>query len=183
MKKTAKKDFNVASELLDENAALRGDKVAIQCGDEKVTYKQLSENVNRFANVLMSMGVKPTERVMILLPDSPMFFYAFLGSIKYGAWAVPVNTMLTQADYEYMHADFGAGTYGSRANINAARLSAGVVIHAGTIVPPPPVTLACSRSLPKAAWPLVYVVLKRVPVLARWSGLPMKKRRSMKWPI
>ena len=102
MKKTAKKDFNVTSELLDENAALRGDKVAIQCGDEKVTYKQLSENVNRFANVLMSLGVKPTERVMILLPDSPMFFYAFLGAIKYGAWAVPVNTMLTQADYEYM---------------------------------------------------------------------------------
>ena len=102
MEKPAKKIFNVASELLDRNALQRGDKVALYCGEEKVTYKELLENVNRFANVLKSLGVKPGERVMILLPDSPMFFYAFLGSIKYGAWAVPVNTMLMDSDYEYM---------------------------------------------------------------------------------
>ncbi len=53
-----------------------------------------------------------------------------------------------QADYEYMHADFGpqVSPPGGRANINAARLSAGVVIHVGTIAPPPPITLACSAS-------------------------------------
>jgi outer membrane protein OmpA-like peptidoglycan-associated protein len=51
-----------------------------------------------------------------------------------------------QADYQYMHADFGPGVLGGRANINAARLSAGVVIHAGSIAPPPPVTLACTAS-------------------------------------
>ena len=43
---------------------------------------------------------------------------------------------LFQADFEYMHADFGPVVYGGRANINAARLSAGVVIHAGSIAPP-----------------------------------------------
>jgi hypothetical protein len=55
---------------------------------------------------------------------------------------------LFQADYEYMHADFGTGYNppGGRANINAARLSAGVVFHIGTIAPPPPVTLSCSAS-------------------------------------
>jgi hypothetical protein len=53
---------------------------------------------------------------------------------------------LFQADYEYMHADWGLQPYGGRANINAARLSAGVVIHAGSIAPPPPPTLACSAS-------------------------------------
>ena len=37
-----------------------------------------------------------------------------------------------QADYEYMHADFGPGVFGGRANINAARLSGGVVFHVGT---------------------------------------------------
>jgi hypothetical protein len=51
---------------------------------------------------------------------------------------------LFQADYEYMHADFGPIVYGGRANINAARLSAGVVWHIGSIAPPPPITLACS---------------------------------------
>jgi ribosomal protein S11 len=49
-----------------------------------------------------------------------------------------------QADYEYMHANFGPGVYGGRANINAARLSAGLVFSAGYVVPPPPPQLACS---------------------------------------
>lgn len=57
-----------------------------------------------------------------------------------------------QADYEYMHADFGPGVYGGRANINAARLSAGLVFHVGSIAPPPPVTLACTAS-PTAVFP------------------------------
>ena len=61
---------------------------------------------------------------------------------------------LFQADYEYMHANFGPGPVppGGRANINAARLSTGLVIHAGSIVPPPPVTLACSAS-PNSVYP------------------------------
>ncbi len=39
-----------------------------------------------------------------------------------------------------------------RANINAARLSAGIVFHVGSITPPPPVTLACSVS-PESVFP------------------------------
>ena len=59
-----------------------------------------------------------------------------------------------QADYEYMHADFGTGYAppGGRANINAARLSAGIVYHIGTIAPPPPVTLSCAAS-PSSVFP------------------------------
>lgn len=57
-----------------------------------------------------------------------------------------------QADYQYMHADFGPGVGGGRANINAARLSAGIVIHAGSFAPPPPVTLACTAN-PTAVFP------------------------------
>jgi outer membrane protein OmpA-like peptidoglycan-associated protein len=50
---------------------------------------------------------------------------------------------LVQADYQYTHEDFGSGLKG---NFNMARLSAGLVLHVGTLVPPPPVTLACSAS-------------------------------------
>ena len=59
-----------------------------------------------------------------------------------------------QADFEYMHADFGpqVSPPGGRANIDAARLSAGVVIHIGSLAPPPPVTLACSAS-PDSVFP------------------------------
>jgi hypothetical protein len=59
---------------------------------------------------------------------------------------------LFQADYEYAHVDFGTGYYGGRANIDAARLSAGFVLHVGEIAPPPPVTLSCSAS-PTSVYP------------------------------
>jgi hypothetical protein len=61
---------------------------------------------------------------------------------------------LFQADYEYMHADFGPQVYppGGRASISAARLSTGIVFHAGSIAPPPPVTLGCTVS-PSSVFP------------------------------
>jgi hypothetical protein len=82
-----------------------------------------------------------------------------------------------QADYEYMHINFGPGVYGGRANINAARLSAGVVYHIGTIAPPPPVTLACSAS-PTAVFPGDPVtvtatagsLIPKLNVVYSWSG-------------
>jgi len=57
-----------------------------------------------------------------------------------------------QADYEYMHVNWGPGVFGGRANLNAARLSAGVVFHVGTIAPPPQLTVACSAN-PTSVFP------------------------------
>ena len=51
---------------------------------------------------------------------------------------------LFQADYEYMHVNWGPGVLGGRANLNSARLSAGVVIHVGSLAPPPQLTVACA---------------------------------------
>ncbi len=86
---------------------------------------------------------------------------------------------LFQADYEYMHADFGpqVNPPGGRANINAARLSAGIVIHVGSIAPPPPVTLACSAS-PESVFPGEPVTITATAgalnpkdhVIYSWSG-------------
>jgi outer membrane protein OmpA-like peptidoglycan-associated protein len=59
---------------------------------------------------------------------------------------------LFQADYEYMHADFGPGLEGGRANINAARLSAGLVFHVGSLAPPTPITESCTAS-PTSVFP------------------------------
>ncbi len=60
---------------------------------------------------------------------------------------------LFEADYRYVHDDFGpytpaptGGVGGGRANINGVDLSTGIVAHFGHIIPPPPVTYACSIS-------------------------------------
>ena len=96
--------LNAAEYFVDRNvAAGRGDKVAIECGDERVTYAQLLERVNRFGTALRDeLGVRPEERVMLLLLDEPAFVYAFFGTMKIGAIAVPANTLLKEADYRYL---------------------------------------------------------------------------------
>jgi hypothetical protein len=84
---------------------------------------------------------------------------------------------LFQSDYEYMHADWGNVGFGGRANINAVRLSAGVVFHVGSIAPPVPITLACSAS-PETIFPGDPVTLTasagglnpKDHVIYTWSG-------------
>jgi benzoate-CoA ligase family protein len=95
--------FNVATYFVDCNVSEgRGEKVAIECGDERVTYRHLLERTNRVGNALRSLGVRPEERVFLLLPDTPEFLYCFFGAIKIGAVAVPTNTLLKPHEYEYL---------------------------------------------------------------------------------
>jgi benzoate-CoA ligase family protein len=95
--------FNVASHFVDRHPGEgRGDKVAFECGDERVTYRQLLERVNRLGNALKKAGIRDEERVALLLVDTPEFAYCFFGAIKIGAVAVPINTLLQPAEYEYI---------------------------------------------------------------------------------
>ncbi|MGA9022534.1 MAG: hypothetical protein WBA18_22635 [Terracidiphilus sp.] len=59
---------------------------------------------------------------------------------------------LFQADYQYMHVNWGNGIYAGTANINSLRASAGLVFQGGEIAPPPPITLACSAN-PETIFP------------------------------
>lgn len=60
---------------------------------------------------------------------------------------------LFEADYRYIHADFGpytppptGGVMGGRANLSGVDLSTGIVTHFGHVIPPPPVTYSCAVS-------------------------------------
>src|SRR2546429_5684017 len=95
--------FNVATHFIDRHVPEgRGEKVAFECGEERVTYQQLFERVNRFGNALKKLGVRPEERVALLLLDTPEFAYCFFGAIKIGAVPIPLNTLLKPPDYEYL---------------------------------------------------------------------------------
>jgi benzoate-CoA ligase len=96
-------EFNAASYFIDRHIAEgRGEKVAIECGDRRVTYRQLFESVNQVGNALKKLDVRPEERVFLLLLDTPEFAASFFGAIKIGAVPVPVNTLLKPADYEFL---------------------------------------------------------------------------------
>ncbi|HVZ84916.1 MAG TPA: hypothetical protein VG893_14665 [Terracidiphilus sp.] len=82
---------------------------------------------------------------------------------------------LFQADYNYMHANFGPVIYGGRANINAATLSTGVVFHVGSIAPPAPPTIACSAN------PSSVFAGEKVTLTATASGLNPKEHAVYSW--
>jgi len=82
---------NVSLNCIDRHLAKRGDQVAIIWeGDnpdesKKITYKQLHEEVSRFANVLKAKGVNKGDTVTIYLPMIPEAAYAMLACARIGA--------------------------------------------------------------------------------------------------
>jgi acyl-coenzyme A synthetase/AMP-(fatty) acid ligase len=99
--------FNVATHFVDRNVADgRGDRVAIECGDDRITYRDVLLRVNRLGSALRDrLGVRPEERVVLLLADGPEFVYSFFGAIKIGAVPVPLNTLWKPAEYQYVLRD------------------------------------------------------------------------------
>ena len=100
--------FNVAVPFIDRHLKEgRARKVAIRTNDEDVTYGQLAKNVSRYGNALLSLGIKPKERALMVVKDSPEFVGIFFGAIKAGVIPIPVNTMMRVSDYEYLIEDSG----------------------------------------------------------------------------
>src|SRR5450830_1490122 len=100
------RDYNFAADVLQSNlAAGRADKPAYIDARGSWTYGQLADRVARFGAVLRGLGIKREERVLLALLDTIDWPTAFLGCLKAGIVAVPVNTLLTEDDYRFMLAD------------------------------------------------------------------------------
>src|SRR5580704_15362312 len=103
---TIPRDYNFAADILKRNLdAGRGDKLAYIDHRGQYTYAELADRVERFGRVLRSLGSRREERVLICLLDTIDWPTAFLGAIKAGVVAVPVNTLMTEADYRFMLKD------------------------------------------------------------------------------
>ena len=73
-----------------------------------LTYEQLYSQVRKFGRAAEALGVGPGDRVAIVAADCPEFVVAFLGAAAMGAVAVPVSTMLTPPELEYILGHCGA---------------------------------------------------------------------------
>jgi benzoate-CoA ligase len=100
------REYNAAVDLVERNLkAGRGGKVAFRDDRGSYTYADLAERVDRAANALRGLGIEPEQRVLLCLLDGIDFPTVFLGAIKAGIVPVPVNTLLTTADYDFMLRD------------------------------------------------------------------------------
>src|SRR5215469_3387267 len=78
--------------LLTQNAESKPYATAVACGQESMTYGDLEDSSNCFANTLIESGVKPGDRVGIHLPKSLAAIISVYGILKTGACYVPVHT-------------------------------------------------------------------------------------------
>ena len=101
--------MNAAEYLLGAAALARhGARTALICGDESVTYAELAARTARSAAALGALGVRPGERVLMMMRDTPEFAAAWLGAVHAGAVAVGVNSKLSDVDVRHIARDSGA---------------------------------------------------------------------------
>lgn len=80
-------------ELLDRAVEKFGDRLAyVFPGVERVTYRELSERVDRCARGLLALGIQRGERVSVWMPNNPEWVYLYLAIARIGATVVPINT-------------------------------------------------------------------------------------------
>lgn len=73
--------------------------VAIYYNEDIITYDQLYDNVNRYANQLKKI-CNAGDEILVILPDCPEYFYLFWGAVKIGVKPMLLNTMLRAEDVD-----------------------------------------------------------------------------------
>jgi len=94
--------------LLSESAGKHPDRVAIRLDDIAIPYAALDMTSKLVAGLLASKGVKPGDRVGIMLPNVPHFPFVYYGALRLGAVVVPMNVLFTAREIKHYLSDSGA---------------------------------------------------------------------------
>jgi long-chain acyl-CoA synthetase len=118
------------SVFLAEAAEVYPDAVALRCGVESATYSELANDAARLADSLTDGGVRPGDRVAIMLPNGPAFVVVLYGVWYAGGVAVPMSPSQSARAVEYV-----LTISGSRALLFTSRraiATAAAAVTAGT---------------------------------------------------
>lgn len=98
--------MNGAEHLLGAAALARhGARPALLCGAQAVSYDALAHQVRIAASAYAGLGIRPGERVLLLLQDTPAFAAAWLGAVWHGALPIGLNNKLPEADLRFIAGD------------------------------------------------------------------------------
>src|ERR1022692_4636682 len=100
--------FNAAEFFVDRAVPQWGSRTAFRYRGQSITYQETAGLISRAAGALLDAGVRPEQRVLLVLPDSPDFAAAFFGAIKAGIIPVPVHTLIGPDELRYYLADSSA---------------------------------------------------------------------------
>jgi benzoate-CoA ligase family protein len=92
-------------DYIAENASRSPERVAVYFKERKITYRELEESAARCRGALAARGIRPGDRVSLVMSDSPEMVVAILGIMGLGAIAVPCSTMLPPEGLVYVFKD------------------------------------------------------------------------------
>ena len=95
-------------ELLNQMTARFADNPALYFFGSRMTYRELNEKVNQFANLLIQEGIKPGDRVALYLPNCPPCVIAFFGVLRAGAILTQLNPLYSASETAHQLKDSGA---------------------------------------------------------------------------
>ena len=97
--------------LLEDSARRYPDRAAVVLGDTRLTYAQVDAAANQVANLLVSTGIEPGDRVALTCPNLPYFPVIYYGILKAGGVVVPLNVLNKARENTYFLDDSGAKAY------------------------------------------------------------------------
>src|SRR3989454_1488624 len=97
-------------ELLRRTAERDPSRIAATFYGKSMSYRDLDAAADRFAAGLRRIGVKPGERVSLVLPNTPHFPIAFFGTLRAGGIVVQTNPLYTPRELENLYRDAGVET-------------------------------------------------------------------------
>ncbi|HSE69569.1 MAG TPA: long-chain fatty acid--CoA ligase [Nocardioidaceae bacterium] len=97
--------------FLEDSARNHPDRDAVVLGDTRLTYAQVEGAANQVANLLVSRGIRPGDKVALSCPNLPYFPIVYYGILKAGAVVVPLNVLLKGREIAYHLDDSDAKAY------------------------------------------------------------------------
>jgi len=89
------------SALLENSAGKYPERTAVVFGETRLNYAQVNGAANRVANLLVSRGIKPGDKVALSCANLPFFSIVYFGILKAGATVVPLNILLKGREVAY----------------------------------------------------------------------------------
>src|SRR4051794_37151211 len=102
--------YNLAS-LLEDSAASYPDRTAVVFGESRLGYTEVDAFAAMVANLLVSRGIRPGDKVALTCPNLPYFTVVYFGILKAGATVVPLNVLLKAREVAYHLGDSDAKAY------------------------------------------------------------------------
>ena len=96
--------------MLDDTAKRLPDHPLTSFFGKRMSYKAIKQLSDNFAASVRDLGIKPGDRVALLLPNFPGYIIAYYGLMKAGAVVVPLNPLYTAHELEFHFTDSGAET-------------------------------------------------------------------------